>query len=717
MPDQKVFLEIKIPRENEYTPESAAVLFSGFTKILSPQSILDRILGRQSQSLILEIACFQQQIRFYAVLSESFLPYFESQILAAYPLAILNRLPDYLESWQATRLHFGQMVQGSSFYYPLKTYKDFTDIDPLNSILAIMSKATEDDKLLIQFIFQKTPGGWQRGVQKAITKGIKISETERQPLPGENLIKQKIEEEGLKVGIRVTASSESLLKALIGGLAAFTRGDGQALVFQKPNLFAKGKLKQAILTHQPGFTPRFQIFSVSELATLFHLPGVTTKIPNIAWGRSVLSEAPENLPVATNLTDEQKGEINFFGRTEFRNRLTTFGIKQPDRRRHIYLIGKTGTGKSTLIANMAIDDLKKRHGLAIIDPHGDLSEILLDYIPSYRINDVCYLNPADKEHPFSINILEVTNPAQAELVASGIVSIFYKLYSYSWGPRLEYILRNTLLTLTQVSNATLVDVVRILTHKNYREKVVEKLTDQVLQDFWTKEFEKMPDRLREEAINPMLNKVGQFVSSPLIRGIIGQPHSTIDLEQIMKEGKILIVNLSQGRLGEDNSALLGAMIITKLQLAAMNRVNVPEEQRRDFYLYVDEFQNFATDSFIKILSEARKYRLNLCLANQYMAQIAEPVQKAILGNAGTLIAFLLGAEDAFILEKEFGEIFTQKNLVGLSNFQVIIKLAIDNLTSRPFFAYTLPLPKSVNQNREKVIKVSQERYSHRINIL
>ena len=223
----------------------------------------------------------------------------------------------------------------------------------------------------------------------------------------------------------------------------------------------------------------------------------------------------------------------------------------------------------------------------------------------------------------------------------------------------------------------------------------------------------MPDRLREEAINPILNKVGQFVSSPLIRGIIGQPHSTIDLEQIMNEGKILIVNLSQGRLGEDNSALLGAMIITKLQLAAMNRVNVPEEQRRDFYLYVDEFQNFATDSFIKILSEARKYRLNLCLANQYMAQIAEPVQKAILGNAGTLIAFLLGAEDAFILEKEFGEIFTQKDLVGLSNFQVIIKLAIDNLTSRPFFAYTLPLPKSKNQNRPKVLRVSQERYSYK----
>lgn len=373
-------------------------------------------------------------------------------------------------------------------------------------------------------------------------------------------------------------------------------------------------------------------------------------------------------------------------------------------------------GKSTLIANMAISDFKKREGVAVIDPHGDLCEILLDYIPSYRINDVVYFNPADKEYPATLNPLEVENPAQKELVASGIVSIFYKLYSYSWGPRLEHILRNTLLSLLEVPDTTLVDVPKILTNKNFRQKVSDKLADPVLKRFWTDEFEKMPERLQKEAISPILNKVGQFVTSPLIRNIIGKPKSSFNLERIMNEGKILLANLSAGKLGEDNSALLGAMLITKIQLASMGRVNIPEEERRDFYLYVDEFQNFATTSFIKILSEARKYRLCLTLANQYMAQLNEKVQAAILGNAGTLISFLVGAEDGKILENEFGEKFSQSDLVSLSNYQIIIKLAIDKLTSNPFFATTLPLSISRNQNREKVIKVSRERYGRKTNV-
>ena len=708
-----MILEIKIPRENEYTPESAATLFSSLTKALSSPSIFGRLLRKKIGSVTLEIACYQQRIHFYAIIPEENLTFFESQILAAYPLAVISPVPDYLENWNKQDIKTGQMVQSTSYYYPIKTYKEFTDIDSLSSILAVMSKAGENDFFLIQLVLQKANSGWQSSAQKSITKGIQISETERKPLPGENLIKQKIEEEGLKVGIRIAASSEALLKSLTGGFAGLARGDGNSLVFRKPSLFNKNKLRNAIFTRQPSFTPRFQIFSSSELATIWHLPGESVKIPNIAWGRAVLTEAPENLPVSIGLTDKQKKEINFFAKTEFKNKLTNFGIRQNDRRRHMYVIGKTGTGKSTLIANMAIDDLKKRHGLAVIDPHGDLSEILLNYIPSHRINDVCYLNPADKEHPFAINILEVNNPAQAELVASGIVSIFHKLYAHSWGPRLEHILRNTLLTLTQIPNSTLVDVPRILTQKKFREKIIDKLQDEVLKNFWINEFGKMPDRLQQEAISPILNKVGQFISSPLIRGIIGQPKSTVDLETIMNEGKVLILNLSEGRLGEDNSALLGAMIITKIQLAAMNRVNIPEEKRLDFYLYVDEFQNFATDSFIKILSEARKYRLNLCLANQYMAQIDEKVQKAILGNTNTLISFLVGAEDANILEREFGGVYTEQDLVGLSNFQTVIKLAINNLTSRPFFAYTLPLPKSVNQNREKVIRVSKERYSYK----
>ncbi len=707
---EKIILEIKIPRENEYTPESAEALFSGLSKSLTIPGFFNRLRGSKPRVLVLEIACYNQQIRFYVILERDFLPYFESQILAVYPLAVLSETQDCL--CHINSFFAGQIVQSASFYYPIRTYQEFKDVDPLSSFLAVMSKAGGKDLFLVQIVLEPAPKNWQKKAQAAVERGIKISETERQALPAEALIKQKISEVGLRVGIRLVASSEVLLQFLIGAFAVFSRGDGNSLIFKKPNFLISEKFKKAILDRQLGFTPLWQIFSISELATLWHLPNKNIKIPNIAWGRAVLTEAPENLPVAINLTEEQKQEINFFAKTEFKNRLVTFGIKNSDRRRHIYIIGKTGTGKSTLIANMAIDDLKKRRGMAIIDPHGDLSEILLDYIPSYRINDVCYLNPADRQHPFSLNIMEVQNPSQAELVASGIISIFYKLYSWSWGPRLEHILRNTLLTLAQVPQTTLGEIPRILTEKNFRRKIVEKLNDRVLLNFWRYEFEKMPSNLQQEAISPILNKVGQFVSSPLIRRIIGRPKSTVDLEKIMNEGKILIVNLSQGRLGEDNSALLGAMMITKLQLAAMNRVNIPEEQRKDFYLYVDEFQNFATDSFIKILSEARKYRLSLCLANQYMAQIAQPVQKAILGNAGTLISFLVSAEDAQILEREFGGVFTEKDLVSLSNFQIIIKLAIDNLTSRPFFAHTLPLPVSRNQNRQKVLRTSQERYSY-----
>jgi len=323
---------------------------------------------------------------------------------------------------------------------------------------------------------------------------------------------------------------------------------------------------------------------------------------------------------------------------------------------------------------------------------------------------VIYFNPNDRDRPVRLNILEVKNPAQRELIVSGIVAIFNKLYGHSWGPRLEYILRNSLLALSETPGATLVDVPRLLTDRDFRHGITGKLNDVVIRRYFDNEFDRMPEKLLQESISPILNKVGQFVSSPLIRAIIERPQSSIDMEEIMNEGKILIANLSQGKLGEDNAALVGAMLITKFQLAAMNRVERPEAERRDFYLYVDEFQNFATTSFIKILSEARKYKLNLMMANQYMAQIPIDVQKAILGNAGSIVSFTMGAEDARILMKEFGDVFTDKDLVNLENFQIAIRLMVDSMSGRAFVARTLPLPASSNQNREKVLKVSRERW-------
>ena len=400
-----------------------------------------------------------------------------------------------------------------------------------------------------------------------------------------------------------------------------------------------------------------------------------------------------------------------FAETLYKNEINRYGIRRADRRRHMYVIGKTGTGKSTMLANMAINDLRNNEGICFIDPHGDAIDILLNYIPSSRINDVVFFNPADGERTVKINLFEGDNIEHRELIASGIVAIFQKLYSYSWGPRLEHFLRNALLTLLQMENARLSDIIQLFTEKEFRQKVIAQINDPVIKSFWLGEFEPLQDRMKNEAVAPILNKVGQFVSSPLVRNVVNADKSSFSIEQIMNEGKILLVNLSQGLLGEDNATLLGAMLITKIQLAAMARVHIPEEQRRDFYLYVDEFQNFATTSFNKILSEARKYRLNLILANQYIAQIPEEVQKAIFGNCGSIVSFVMGSEDAQVFSREYGEKYTYDDLVSLNRHQIINRISIDNILSHPFPAYTLPLAAIANHNRQKVIRVSRERYA------
>jgi len=360
---------------------------------------------------------------------------------------------------------------------------------------------------------------------------------------------------------------------------------------------------------------------------------------------------------------------------------------------------------------MAIDDIRKGRGVAIVDPHGDLCDSILNYIPSNRINDVCYFNPADPDFIYPLNILKTKNESQKELVASGVISIFKKLYgNVSWGPRLEHILRNTLLTLVNTPDTNLSHVVEILTNKAYRNKVVSQLNNRTLTNFWQNEFDRMDAKFQNEAISPILNKVGQFLSSTMVRNTIAHNVSKINIQQIMDDKKILIVDLSTGKLGEDSSSLLGAMIITQIQLAAMNRAFQSQEKRQDFYLYVDEFQNFATEAFIRILSEARKYKLNLILANQYMSQIDRTIQDAIMGNIGTIISFIVGSQDAYILEKEFGQNFPASDLVQLGRYQIICKISIDSETQDPFYAYTLPPLSCTNQQRAKVISTSQQHW-------
>ncbi len=409
----------------------------------------------------------------------------------------------------------------------------------------------------------------------------------------------------------------------------------------------------------------------------------------------------------------EENEITVFAETNFRNSYRRFGIKTDDRRRHMYLIGKTGMGKSTVLENMIINDIMAGRGVALVDPHGDLAEKIMDYIPTNRINDVIYFNPADIDYPIAFNVVEQVDPHLRHLVASGLIGVFNKLWADSWGPRLEYILRNTILAILDYPGSTLLAVTRMLSDKNFRKKVIEKIKDPVVKSFWVNEFAGYAASFASEAVSPIQNKVGQFLSSSLIRNIVGQVKSSIDPREIMDQGKILILNLSKGRIGEDNSALLGAMMITKIQLAAMSRVELPEKERKDFYLYIDEFQNFATDSFANILSEARKYRLNLIMAHQYIEQLGETIEAAVFGNIGTLVVFRVGAADAEELVKEFLPVFTEEDLVNLPKYEFYIKLMIDGIASDPFSARGLsPLSEEEKtDNREKVIKVSRERYA------
>jgi hypothetical protein len=408
---------------------------------------------------------------------------------------------------------------------------------------------------------------------------------------------------------------------------------------------------------------------------------------------------------------DHENEVTLFAETNYRNQNRRFGIKTDDRRRHMYLLGKTGMGKTNLLENMVLSDIYAGHGVAYVDPHGDTAEKLLNYIPPKRINDVVYFNPSDMEYPVGFNILETVNDEQKHLVASGLMGVFKKIWPAVWSARMEYILLNCVLALLDYPGATLLGINRLLVDKEYRARVIAKIRDPIVKTFWVAEFSSWSEKYATEAIAPVQNKVGQFLSASIIRNIVAQVKSTINPRQIMDEGKIFIVNLAKGRIGEDNMKLLGGMIITKIQLAAMERVDMAEDERRDFYLFVDEFQNFANQSFANILSEARKYRLSLTVAHQFIEQLEEEVRDAVFGNVGTLIIFRVSGQDATYMETEFMPTYTPEDLTNLAKYQIYLKLMVDGVATAPFSANTLPPIARVMDSEDKVIAVSRERYA------
>lgn len=749
-----ILLQIKVPKENEKTALAAELMFSTLHGIHKPKK--KRFFeGSIQEHLSFEIASFGDKINFYVWTPEIYRDFVEGQVYAQYPTAEIQEVADYVhfidkKVQDGEHVAYTELSLTGNDFLPLKTFIDF-EVDPLSAITSTLSKHSAESKeeIWIQILVRPKGEDWNhRG--GSFIEALKSGSTPTSFSAGSalkatfsflgetlsSLVSSPEPGGGGSAPVRISPIDEAKAKAAevkIGKLGFETK---IRIMGINPGNEEVGPRLQAVASTFKQFTTNFNGFSqggliygktalavyknrlfrdagyvltTDELASIFHLPNISVSTPAISWTGSKKGEPPEQLPVRGVVSEK---ELTPFAQTNFRGENKVFGIKTDDRRRHMYMVGKTGTGKSTLMENMIIDDIKEGRGVGVVDPHGDLIEKILDFIPPERINDVVILDPSDREFPISFNPLQATNQDQRGLVVSGMISIFQKLWAFSWGPRLEHILRNTLFALLEYPNATLMAVPRMLTDNNFRKKVKKYITDLEIKRFWTQEFTlfEQNERLKTEAVSPILNKVGQFLSTSTVRNVLGQPQSDIDIRAIMDEGKILLVKLSQGAIGEDNSALLGNMLITQLQLAAMSRVDIPEDQRKDFYLYIDEFQNFATPTFVKILSEARKYRLCLVLTNQYIAQMLEEVRDAVFGNVGTIVSFRVGAADGDFLAREL-EPFTETDVVNLDKYNVYVKLAIDGITSPAFSAVTLPPPTDVTGNKNKVIAQSRERYA------
>ena len=498
-------------------------------------------------------------------------------------------------------------------------------------------------------------------------------------------------------------------------------GSFRQFALPQSNKFEVGKpRKTQQLDRTLGKEP--YVFSVEEAATIWHLPTILVETPNIDWVVSRKLEPPGNLPIPDQ-TDDRK-DLTVLGEAVYRGHRTEFGVKRFDRHRHIYIIGKTGMGKSTLLENMIFSDIHAGKGIGVIDPHGDLIEAILQFVPKERSNDVILFDPADKDFPISFNVLDCPDPDQRVLTASGIMSVFTKLWPDVWSGRMEHILRNTLLALLDYEGSSMLGIMRMYADPVYRDKVVEKIQDPVVRSFWVDEYASWSEKYRTEAISAIQNKVGQLLSTPLIRNIVGQVKSKLSIRHAMDTGKIVLVNLSKGKLGEDTSAFLGSMLVTKFQIDAMSRADIPEDERKDFYLYVDEFQNFATESFATILSEARKYRLALTMANQYVSQLligdkSTALRDAVFGNVGTLCSFQVGSDDAEVLSLQYEEMVTAKDILSLPKYHMYQRLMIDGMPSKPFSVSTLPPPDfEQDEGRVDVIRrLSRDRYSEKREVI
>ena len=747
-----VLLMLEIPRTNDKKELAAEQLFASLHGILRDKEELKNSDGIQ-EHLSFEIVSTGGQIRFFVWVPKVLQNFVEGQIYAQYPTVQIYTVDDdYVDHRKDHTVSYtAELTLTDTSALPIKTFDNF-EVDPLAGITGTLAKLSpnKSEELWIQILTRPIPDDWHKTTTDSWIKKVKtggkfsfkigafdlawIGQAFRalakpptggtdNPTPSVELSERdktrvsKAEDKATKLGYEVKIrlaylgddeiSAKLNMQALVGTFKQYNSTNLNGFKMTGGN-FHKGALDDYKLR---SFSDHGFILNISELASVYHLPHTSVETPNIVWSSSKTAEPPAKLPLITG-NNEQDNKISAFGLTNFRGINHQFGLLRHDRGRHVYVIGQTGTGKSGLLELMAISDIFHNEGYCIIDPHGDLAVNNLRFVPEHRIKDVIYFNPADIDFPVAFNPLEMDNETRKPNICSEVIGVLKRMFGDSWGPRLEHILRYTLLALLDRPQTTLLDISRMLTDKEFRKETLNYCKDVTVLQFWKQEFGQWNDKQVNESIAPVLNKVGAFTANPIIRNIIGQPKSSFDIRKIMDEGKILAVNLSKGLIGEDNAAILGAFLVTKVQLAAMSRSDIARvEDRRPFYLYVDEFQNFATDSFAVILSEARKYGLNLTVANQYTSQMTDAVRDAVFGNVGTTVSFRVSADDAPVLIKQFEPTFEEGDLVQMNNRHFIISMIINDEKVPAFSATTLTIPATPKDNFSQIIEHSRKHFA------
>lgn len=740
---ESVLLILEIPKANDKSELAAEQMFASLHGILRDAKELRENNGYQ-EHLSFEIASVAGRIRFYVWTPKSLQSFVEGQVYSQYPTVQISEAPeDYVShERQHSVVYTSEIIPTANEFLPIRTFQSF-EVDPLAGITGTLAKLEDSsEELWIQILVRPVADDWHKQAERWISKvksgttngffgdfnfdfkwvgeilkslwqppeaGAQGQATAKEVSDRDKTRIAEAEKKATKLGYQVKirlaylgdsqTNAKLRMQALVGTFKQFNstnlNGFKMANESYKKEDLAKYKARL--------FADRGYLLNIEEVASVYHLPHTNVETPNIVWASTKTAEPPAKLPIITG-NDAVDENISAFGMTNFRGINHQFGMLRYDRSRHIYIIGQTGAGKSGTLELLALSDIFHGQGYAIIDPHGDFAINNMKFIPGARMQDVVYFNPADTEYPLGFNPLEVTDPAHKTNISSEVIGVLKRMFGESWGPRLEYILRYTILALLDRPETTMLDITRMLTDKRFRKETLSYCRDTVVLQFWNIEFDSWTEKFQAEAIAPVLNKVGAFTANPVIRNIIGQPHSTFNIRQMMDQGKILVVNLSKGLIGEDNAGILGAFLVTKIQLAAMSRSDIINiEDRRPFYLYVDEFQNFATDSFATILSEARKYGLNLTVANQYISQMSDTVRNAVFGNVGTMICFRVSADDAPILSKQFEPQFEPNDLLQMHNRNFVINMVINGEKTPAFSARTLNLPTATTDNTAAII--------------